>query len=140
MANMSKHLTYSEAKQIGRKNVFEIERCHQNYSGEGIYLIQFERGIKIGRSNRLCERMVAYRSPWMQIAYEAAFYRTKNSVVLENEIQTYYKEALKGSTEFVQGGVTLATLVDFVEGRCYFYPNDEPKLKLFDYGSNKRPR
>lgn len=109
-------MTVKEAYKLGRQATLEVVEVDTSYRGQGIYVIEFERGIKVGRSNKLCSRLKHYDSPWIQHKQRIKVYRATNSVNLERHIKWRlgrYKH--ENSPEFLVG-IPFEKVIAFIEG------------------------
>lgn len=127
---MSKIITPEEARILGMYDRHCFSATSKDYRGAGLYVIEFERGIKIGISNKLRERIKTYEHPWCQVIRNIRCYKHPNPRVLE----TFLKKTLVrpsgediGSTEFIVGN-SFDYIIKFVE-RNHYYASAENRKK-----------
>lgn len=78
---------------------------------KGVYFIEFEKGTKVGISDDILSRLLAYQSPWCQKIYAITIFLCNNSIELEKKIKGYFSEyTTKGSTEYFES-VSLDSLL-----------------------------
>lgn len=120
MKYWAKQMSVNEAYKLGRQELLEIVEVDRKYRGEGIYVIQFEYGIKIGRSSNLCSRINSYEVPWNQHIRQLKVYRTQGSVRFEATIKRCLKEYKhKDSPEFLEG-IPFQRVIEFIENNPGF--------------------
>lgn len=76
-----------------------------NYKKSGIYIIQFDNGIKIGISKNINSRMHGvYRSPWVREIKQVKVYAHNNPRHLEQAVINRFKSNIvNNSKEFITG-------------------------------------
>lgn len=68
---------------------------------EGIYIIEFERGFKLGRTSNFNSRLRCYTDPWSQGIVKIWFMKTVNSKIIERKIkQLYNTRRYQNAAEF----------------------------------------
>ena len=68
-------------------------RKHQSFHRaqlKGIYLIEFESGVKIGITNGFPRRFIQYNQPWVQPIYNIWFLKTEKMQEIEKTIKEQY--------------------------------------------------
>jgi hypothetical protein len=68
---------------------------------EAVYVIRFEVGLKIGRSDRLRDRLASYVVPWSYPILEVAFCETRQSRRVEAFLLEHAKERYPMRGEFL---------------------------------------
>ena len=81
---------------------------------KGIYLIEFNNGIKVGHSNNCLERIRTYLSPWCREIINAYYLECHYPKLVEKQVLNRYKRNIKTeySTEFITD-VSLKELMDY---------------------------
>jgi hypothetical protein len=72
---------------------------------QGIYLIQFNNGIKIGMAKNCPKRIQSYKSPWIKSILRAEFISCQFPALVENTLKQWftYNIISDNSTEFITG-------------------------------------
>ena len=79
----------------------ELSEVTRTFQGEGIYLLEFDNGVKIGMTRGINTRIKAYTSPWCKPILRATYFRTSNSASIEAQIINKFKDfALGHSPEY----------------------------------------
>lgn len=121
-----KHLSLEEIYSISYPNRHEFKRCKNTYKGSGLYIIQFETGIKIGVSRNLKSRLSFYKAPWTQQMKEIICYQCPNPTRLEHMLKKYFKQyTTENSTEYFVG-LPMEILIKFLEERQLYKSTEYP--------------
>ena len=122
-------MTYDEARTLGQLHLYQYERCAPTYQGQGVYVIEFHNGIKVGMAKNIQSRLKAYRSPWIRPIVNIQCYKTPNPAYLEKRILKKYSKLIiaAGSSEFVSG-TTFEHMVKAIEATRLFMVDGKPKL------------
>lgn len=71
---------------------------------KGLYIIEFDNGIKFGITSNIDRRKIAYLSPWDREIKQSKFFSCDKPEEIESELKRHFKnKTKKGSTEFVYG-------------------------------------
>lgn len=127
---MSKVITVHEARLLGVYDRHCFSRVNENYCGSALYVIQFERGIKVGITQRLKERLGTYRKPWCQEIKAIQCYKHPNPVDLESFLKkNFVRDAGRplSSSEFIVGN-SFEYVIQFIE-RNGFYTDPANRTK-----------
>lgn len=119
---MSKVITVHEARLLGVYHRHCFSRVSENYCGSALYVIQFERGIKVGITQRLKERLSYYRKPWCQEIKAIQCYKHPNPADLESFLKkNFVREAGRplSSSEFIVGN-SFEYLIRFIERNGFY--------------------
>lgn len=116
-----KRMTYNEAKALGRLKTFEFSKCEPTYKGSGIYVIEFDNGIKFGMSKHIQSRLSNYEAPWVREPIQYQCYKSKSAPSLENLIKTTFQKNITfaNSREFISG-VSFNDVLLFLENNEFF--------------------
>lgn len=109
----SKSITADEAKELGVFNRHTFASCDPDYPGSGVYLIEFDNGIKVGMAKSIRIRLESYAKPWVRPIKNIACYRTTQALALESQIKRRFSRSrghTPGSSEFL-----IATTFNFVK-------------------------
>ncbi len=131
------NFTEDEAKSLGIVQVFHIEKKDTNFTGEGVYVIEFSDGIKVGRSKNVAERLRQYNSPWIKDQKNVAVYACKNSSRLEKAILLKFKHNIAAKSNEYLINVSHRQVLDTIEyNKFYQSPRiedlyvEKPKVTL----------
>lgn len=75
-------------------------RTNRNSTRSGVYLIEFENGVKIGKTTNFMRRFREYNRPWMHKIINIWFLKTKHLDEIEQKIKDQYFIYSSKSTEF----------------------------------------
>lgn len=98
-----------------------------NYKKCGIYIIEFDNGIKIGKSNNINSRIHSqYKKPWCREIKRIKVYACRNFNAIELSVKKYFKDYIKNnSTEYITG-------VDFDTVCAYAYKTRKVKKRKIE--------
>lgn len=68
----------------------------------GVYLIEFESGLKLGITKNFNYRFKFYNDPWVQPIYSIWFLRTENYKTIEKELKKQYFLSTLDSCEYFE--------------------------------------
>lgn len=127
---MSRVITVEEARRLGVYDRHCFSIAPDNYRGSGLYVIEFEKGIKIGVSKALQERLQVYKAPWCQSIKNLRLYKHSNPTLLEKFLKNYFVrnagEKVR-STEFIVGN-SFEFITQFIERNQFHTTNDNRKV------------
>lgn len=93
-----------ESKEI--PYIKSYTKTTHRYPFEGIYVLEFEDGIKVGRSKNIKDRIASYDKPWCKSIISSTFYYCDFTVTLEQEILNKSKDYIdyhSNSQEWIVG-------------------------------------
>lgn len=124
MINNSKYITIPETYQLKISSRHTIEECLPSYTGQGLYLVEFDNGIKIGISSKLRGRLEEYKHPWCRDIKRVKCFKTKQSRALEKLLKKTFKRyiAHKNSTEYIIN-CSMENILSFIKRNRYYKPN-----------------
>ena len=69
----------------------------------GVYIIEFDKGIKIGMSNNCVERLKSYELPWVRDIKQAEFVNCQFPLLVENRVKQELRSYIvsQKSSEFL---------------------------------------
>lgn len=114
LRNLAKQQVIKEVNiEYKAKTAYQTD---QEYNLPGIYLLEFDSGIKVGMSKDIKHRMLNYKKPWCMPILRQKFFYTNEYQTLENEIlkKTKYNRNTNYSNEWITN-FTLEDLCKEVE-------------------------
>jgi len=105
---------------------------------KGLYIVEFENGIKIGISNNVHERLESYKKPWCRPIVNSFIVECQCPIQLELRIKKQFKKSItyNESTEFITG-VTVDIIKAYAENHKESRPSgtyiDPAKRSVYRY-------
>jgi hypothetical protein len=122
--SVTKHITTSEAKELGLHRRYSFSRTSSNHRGSGLYVIQFENGIKIGIGSNLKARLESYKYPWCRPIISMICYKHPNPQAKELSLKHAFKNHMASGTKEFIVNVPLESVINFIETDGFYRPNE----------------
>lgn len=112
---------------------------------KGLYLVEFEHGIKFGISSDIETRLKHYKNPWDRKVLNVYIYEHAYNKQIERRLRDEFRSNLKGpSIEFV-AGVSIEDVINFLRTFDNFIPEGmiksyiKPKFYMYNIDKAEVP-